>query len=439
MKEGFSKLNKNEKIDWVIKNFFNSSETDSELLKKYWTNDSELQQIHDEFSENTISNFFLPLGIAPNFIIDKKNYTIPMATEESSVVAAACKSAKFWSKRGGFRTEIIDVIKTGQVHFKYNGSKEKIFEFFNDIKYKILNDCSLITKNMIERGGGILNLELIDKTNDIKNYYQLNSQFNTVDSMGANFINSCLEQFAKTLENEFFNSNLFDNNDELEIIMSILSNYVPECLVRAEVRCKLDELKNNEIEEPRKFAKKFIDAIEIAKKDIGRAVTHNKGIMNGIDSVVIATGNDFRAIEACAHAYASKNGNYSSLSHAKIENDEFIYWIEIPLAVGSIGGITNLHPLVKWSLKLLKNPSATDLMKITAVAGLAQNFAAIQSLITSGIQLGHMKMHLVNILNSLDANEHEKKILKEYFKKNKVSFQSAEAALKKLKKDELSF
>ena len=439
MKEGFSKLNKNEKIDWVIKNFFNSSETDSELLKKYWTNDSELQQIHDEFSENTISNFFLPLGIAPNFIIDKKNYTIPMATEESSVVAAACKSAKFWSKRGGFRTEIIDVIKTGQVHFKYNGSKEKIFEFFNDIKYKILNDCSLITKNMIERGGGILNLELIDKTNDIKNYYQLNSQFNTVDSMGANFINSCLEQFAKTLENEFFNSNLFDNNDELEIIMSILSNYVPECLVRAEVRCKLDELKNNEIEEPRKFAKKFIDAIEIAKKDIGRAVTHNKGIMNGIDSVVIATGNDFRAIEACAHAYASKNGNYSSLSHAKIENDEFIYWIEIPLAVGSIGGITNLHPLVKWSLKLLKNPSATDLMKITAVAGLAQNFAAIQSLITSGIQLGHMKMHLVNILNSLDANEDEKKILREYFKKNKVSFQSAEAALKKLKKDELSF
>ena len=439
MKEGFSKLNKNEKIDWVIKNFFNSSETDSELLKKYWTNDSELQQIHDEFSENTISNFFLPLGIAPNFIIDKKNYTIPMATEESSVVAAACKSAKFWSKRGGFRTEIIDVIKTGQVHFKYNGSKEKIFEFFNDIKYKILNDCSLITKNMIERGGGILNLELIDKTNDIKNYYQLNSQFNTVDSMGANFINSCLEQFAKTLESEFFNSNLFDNNDELEIIMSILSNYVPDCLVRAEVRCKLDELKNNEIEEPRKFAKKFIDAIEIAKKDIGRAVTHNKGIMNGIDSVVIATGNDFRAIEACAHAYASKNGNYSSLSHAKIENDEFIYWIEIPLAVGSIGGITNLHPLVKWSLKLLKNPSATDLMKITAVAGLAQNFAAIQSLITSGIQLGHMKMHLVNILNSLDANEDEKKILREYFKKNKVSFQSAEAALKNLKKDELSF
>ena len=161
--------------------------------------------------------------------------------------------------------------------------------------------------------------------------------------------------------------------------------------------------------------------------------------MNGIDSVVIATGNDFRAVEASAHAYASKDGQYSSLTHAKIEKDKFIYWIEIPLAVGSIGGITNLHPLVKWSLKLLKNPNGKELMRIIAVAGLAQNFAAIRSLITSGIQLGHMKMHLINILNSLSANSSEKKVLVEYFKKNKVSFRSAEKALKKLRKDELNF
>jgi hydroxymethylglutaryl-CoA reductase len=210
-------------------------------------------------------------------------------------------------------------------------------------------------------------------------------------------------------------------------------------VVRTEVSCKVEELTLEGHFTGQEFADKFIQAVQIAEVEPYRAVTHNKGIMNGVDAVVIATGNDFRAVEACAHAYASKNGNYSSLSHAKIENDEFIYWIEIPLAVGSIGGITNLHPLVKWSLKLLKNPSATDLMKITAVAGLAQNFAAIQSLITSGIQLGHMKMHLVNILNSLDANEDEKKILKKYFNNNKVSFQSADDALKKLKKDELSF
>ena len=437
MKEGFSKLNKSEKIDWVINNFFNSSKSDSELLKKYWSNDDELQKIHDEFSENTISNFFLPLGIAPNFIIDKKNYTIPMATEESSVVAAACKSAKFWSKRGGFKTEIIDVIKSGQVHFKYDGSKEKMFKFFKQIKKRLISACSEINKNMKKRGGGILDIELIDKTSDIENYYQISSRFDTVDSMGANFINSCLEQYAKTFETEFLNSKLFEKDEKLEIIMSILSNYVPECLVRAEVRCKVDELKNKDIHDPKIFAQKFVEAIKIAKNDIGRAVTHNKGIMNGIDSVVIATGNDFRAVEACAHAYASKNGNYTSLSHATVQKDEFVFWMEIPMAVGTVGGITNLHPLVKWSLKLLKNPSAKDLMRIIVVAGLAQNFAALRSLITSGIQLGHMKMHLINILNSLDADNSEKKILVEYFKKHKVSFRKAENALTKLRRNEL--
>ena len=439
MKDGFSKLTKSEKIDWVIENFFNSSNDDLEILKQYWSEDEELQKIHDEFSENTLTNFFIPLGIAPNFLIDNKNYTIPMAIEESSVVAAACKSAKFWSKRGGFKTEIINVIKTGQVHFKFNGDKNKLYEFFENSKSKILNDCNEISKNMLARGGGILNINLIDKTSEINDYYQLSSDFNTVDSMGANFINSCLEQFAKSFETEFLESKLFDEDENLEIVMSILSNYVPQCLVKAEVRCKLNELKNGDVEEPIKFARKFIDAIEIAKNDISRAVTHNKGIMNGIDAVVIATGNDFRSVEACAHAYAAKEGKYSSLTHAKIEKDEFIYWIEIPLAIGTVGGITNLHPLVKWCLKLLKNPNGKDLMRIIAVAGLAQNFAAIRSLITSGIQLGHMKMHLINILNTLSANKTEKEILINYFKKNKVSFRSAETALKKLRNDELNF
>ena len=354
-------------------------------------------------------------------------------------VAAACKAAKFWRKRGGFKTKIIDFKKNGQVHFIFKGDKKKLNKFFDKIKVILKKECNKISHNMTKRGGGILNIELFDKTNDIANYFQLNATFDTVDSMGANFINSCLEQFAKTLETEFLESNLFNENEELDIVMSILSNYVPNCIVKAEVSCSLSDLQNGDIKEPEKFAQKFVDAIEIAKKDIGRAVTHNKGIMNGIDSVVIATGNDFRAVEASAHAYASKDGQYSSLTHAKIEKDKFIYWIEIPLAVGSIGGITNLHPLVKWSLKLLKNPNGKELMRIIAVAGLAQNFAAIRSLITSGIQLGHMKMHLINILNSLSANSSEKKVLVEYFKKNKVSFRSAEKALKKLRKDELNF
>ncbi len=437
MKEGFSKLSKQEKIDWVLKTFFKSGSKESEILKKYWNDDKSIQTIHDEFAENTITNFYLPLGVAPNFIIDKINYTIPMAIEESSVVAAACKSAKFWSKRGGFKSTIVSTTKTGQIHFKFNGSSKKINDFFNSIKNKIEDSCKEITKNMNKRGGGIINMNLLDKTNSIKNYFQIAVEFDTVDSMGANFINSCLEQIALTFETEFNESNIFNESEKLKIIMSILSNYTPECVVKVELKSKISNLKSKDISNPENFAKKFVEAVEIAENDISRAVTHNKGIMNGIDAVVIATGNDFRAVEAAIHAYASKDGSYMSLTHAKIENDEFVYWIEIPISIGTVGGIINLHPMVKWCLNLLQKPNSKQLMSIIGTAGLAQNFAAIKSLITSGIQVGHMKMHLINILNSLGSNENEKTIMIEYFKLNKVTFSSVKTALEKLRKNEL--
>ena len=437
MKEGFSKLSKQEKIDWVLKTFFKSGLKDSEILKKYWNDDNSIQTIHDEFAENTITNFYLPLGVAPNFIIDEINYTIPMAIEESSVVAAACKSAKFWSKRGGFKSTIVNTTKTGQVHFKFNGSSKKINDLFNSIKNKLKDSCKEITKNMNERGGGIKNMKLLDKTKSIKNYFQIAVEFDTVDSMGANFINSCLEQIALSFETEFNRSNIFNDGEKLKIIMSILSNYTPECVVKVELKSKISNLKSKDISDPENFAKKFVEAVEIAEKDVSRAVTHNKGIMNGIDAVVIATGNDFRAVEAAIHAYASKDGTYKSLTHAKIENDELIYWIEIPISIGTVGGIINLHPMVKWCLNLLQQPNSKQLMSIIGAAGLAQNFSAIKSLITSGIQVGHMKMHLINILNSLGANDNEKTKMIEYFKSNKVTFNSVKTVLEKLRKNEL--
>lgn len=437
MKEGFSKLTKKEKIDWVIKTFFKSDSKSFDILKKYWNDDNAIQTIHDEFAENTITNFYLPLGVAPNFIIDKINYTIPMAIEESSVVAAACKSAKFWSKRGGFNSTIISTTKTGQIHFKFNGSSKKINDLFNSITNKLKDSCKEITKNMNERGGGIINIKLLDKTKSIKNYFQIAVEFDTVDSMGANFINSCLEQIALSFETEFNESNIFNESEKLKIIMSILSNYTPECVVKVELKTKISNLKSKDISDPENFAKKFVEAVEIAENDISRAVTHNKGIMNGIDAVVIATGNDFRAVEAAIHAYASKDGSYMSLTHAKIENDEFIYWIEIPISIGTVGGIINLHPMVKWCLNLLQKPNSKQLMSIIGAAGLAQNFAAIKSLITSGIQVGHMKMHLINILNSLGSNENEKTKMIEYFKSNKVTFSSVKTALEKLRRNEL--
>ena len=430
--EGFSKISKEEKIKWIEKNYFNN--VSNPILKNYWNNDDSLQKIHDEFTENTLSNFYLPLGVAPNFLIDNKDYTIPMVIEESSVIAAACKAAKFWRNKGGFKTSILNFKKTGQVHFIFKGDKQKLNIFFKNNKLKFYEDCKEISSNMKKRGGGILNIELLDKTHDIDNYFQINAVFDTVDSMGANFINSCLEQFASTLKNEINQCSDFTNSDySLEIIMSILSNYVPECLVRAEVSCDLSEIDQTGGLSGKEYANKFIRAINIAKTQTSRAVTHNKGIMNGIDSVVIATGNDFRAIEAGVHAYAAKSGMYKSLTDACVENNTFKFWIEIPLALGTVGGITNLHPLVKWSLELLKNPNAKELMKIVAVAGLAQNFGAVNSLITTGIQKGHMKMHLINILNSLNASEKEKTKLIDFFKNNTVSFSSVKNELEKLR------
>jgi hydroxymethylglutaryl-CoA reductase len=432
---GFSKLSKAEKIDWIASAHFSNAEEAVKTIKKYWNSDTDLQKLHDEFIENTISNFYLPLGIAPNFVINGKNYTIPMAIEESSVVAAASKSAKFWASRGGFKATVLNSEKIGQVHFIYKGDKEKLIAFFSQIKSKLITETESITKNMQKRGGGILDIELRDKTTDLENYFQLHATFETKDSMGANFINSCLEQFAKTLKEEAAQFELFSETEKnIQVVMSILSNYVPNCIVRVEVSCPIEDLKEEKNISQEEFAEKFVRAVKIAEIEPYRAVTHNKGIMNGIDAVVLATGNDFRAVEAGIHAYASRNGKYSSLSHAKVENGIFTFWMEIPLALGTVGGLTSLHPLVKIALEMLGKPSAHELMQIVAVAGLAQNFAALRSLTTTGIQQGHMKMHLMNILNQFQATENERKEVVSHFEKNTASHSAVVDFIENLRK-----
>jgi hydroxymethylglutaryl-CoA reductase len=253
--------------------------------------------------------------------------------------------------------------------------------------------------------------------------------------MGANFINSCLEQFAKTLKEEAQNYDGFSEEEKnIQVVMSILSNYVPNCIVRAEVSCKIEDLAEKKIENPQEFAEKFVQAVKIAEIEPFRAVTHNKGIMNGIDSVILATGNDFRAVEAGVHAYASLNGKYSSLSHAKIENGVFTFWMEIPLALGTVGGLTSLHPLVKMALQILGKPSAHELMQIVAVTGLAQNFAALRSLTTTGIQEGHMKMHINNILNQFQTSDEERIMIKKQFENNTISHAAVVEFIENLRK-----
>ena len=429
---GFSKLSKVEKINWLIANHFGNNKQAKTVLESYWNEDKKLQQLHDEFIENTISNFYMPFGVAPNFLINERLYALPMTIEESSVVAAASNAAKFWLTRGGFKTTVLSTEKTGHVHFTFKGGKDALSNYFEALKPQLLKSTASLTKNMEKRGGGILDLQLIDCTSKMPHYYQLEVTFETADAMGANFINSCLEQIAVTFET--LSKEVSSLKGFLpEVVMSILSNYVPNCVVRAEVSCAVDDLTLEGHFTGSEFAEKFIQAVRIAEVEPFRAVTHNKGIMNGVDALVIATGNDFRAVEAGVHAYAAKSGQYASLSHATLENNMFRFWVDLPLALGTVGGLTALHPMVKFALELLDKPSAKDLMQIVAVAGLAQNFAALRSLTTTGIQKGHMKMHLLNILNQLQANPAEKEQLITHFKTNSVSQSAVAEALKNLR------
>jgi len=432
--EGYSKLSKNEKLDWLAKHVFESPYGVIEELKSFWHPNSETQKLFEQFSENTISNYFLPYGVIPNVIINGKVYTVPMVTEESSVVAAAAAGVKFWQNKGGFKATILGTKKIGQIHFIYDGNKKKLKDFFPRIKKDILKGTEHITENMRKRGGGILDIELLDFTEFEDNYFQLHVTFETCDSMGANFINTCLEELSKQFQiwiRESFN--FIGNDGEITVVMSILSNYTPECVVRAEVECKIDELGEVNGFPSDFFAFKFKKAVDIASFDVYRATTHNKGIMNGVDAVVIATGNDFRAIEASAHAFAARNGKYQSLSYCTTDNGIFRFWLDIPLSVGTVGGLTSLHPLAKRSLEILQNPSAEELMKIIASVGLAQNFSAVKSLTTVGIQSGHMKMHLKNILNQLKATEQETYKALDYFKQKVVSFSAVRSFIDTLR------
>ncbi len=412
--KGFSKLSKEAKLQWLTTNNFEDSEEAQKVFRTYWHEDGDLQKKHDEFIENTMTNYFMPYGVAPNFEINGKLHTIPMAIEESSVVAAASKSASYWKERGGFKVEVISTEKIGHVHFMYEGDATPLFDNIHLLEEQLRAVTAELTANMESRGGGITSITLVDKRPQLAHYFQLEVCFETCDSMGANFINSNLEVMASSLE-QFAKDHVQLEANKLEVVMRILSNYTPHCIVKASVSCPIAQLESEGISAA-EFARKFKRAIDIANVEPYRATTHNKGIMNGIDAVVIATGNDFRAVEAACHTYASRSGKYKSLTHCTIDNDVFTFWIEIPLALGVVGGLTKLHPLVVKSLEMLGKPDARELMGIVAVSGLAQNFAALRALVTTGIQKGHMKMHLMNILTQLEATLEEKQEIAAFFK-----------------------
>jgi len=423
---GFSKLSREDQIQ-LLREFTGNPVSLEAHLNDHRLQDSKWQGVYDSFSENAVSNFFLPYCIAPNFRIDNRFYFVPMVTEESSVVAAASSAAKFWSERGGFHTRVSSVNKPGHIHFTWNGSPEEISSFVTGLIPGLHKATSMLTRNMKKRGGGITDIQLIDRTATLEGYYQIEVMFNTVDSMGANFINSCLERMAAFIGKQV---ELAGISDRFSIVMAILSNYTPQCTVECSIACDPDRLSHpaygmNGLE----FARKFEFAVNISRQDTHRAVTHNKGIYNGIDAVVIATGNDFRAVEADGHAFAARDGKYRGLTEVEVYPDSFSCKIEIPISIGTIGGLTRLHPLAAVSLEILGNPDVPKLMSIASAAGLACNFSAVRSLITGGIQSGHMHMHLSNILHQLQADPEEKKAAVAYFREHTVSYAEVEVFL----------
>lgn len=430
--KGFSRLGNREKINLIAQSQ-NMAKGDFDILYQFKLEEEKLQTKLEEISENVVSNYLLPYSIASYFLINGKNYFVPMVIEESSVVAAASAAAKFWFSKGGFKSKVISTTKIGQVHFQWNGHSSKLFSRLDAIKKTLIKSSESLLVNMKKRGGGITGIQLLDLTGKIDNYYQLKVSFETVDAMGANIINSVLEEMAQSLKKLIRNHFLNDEGD-CDIIMAILSNHTPESIVECSVECEIDEFA--EISgrlSPMEFANKFKRAVDIANVDIYRATTHNKGIYNGIDAVVLATGNDFRAVEACGHSYASRDGHYISLTEVEINENKFRYILKIPMALGTVGGLTSMHPLAKLSLDILKNPTAKELMKITAAVGLANTFSAVKALITSGIQKGHMRFHLNNILNSLNASEEEKENTVDYFKDKKISYKAVYDYLNSLK------
>jgi hydroxymethylglutaryl-CoA reductase len=427
---GFSKLSRKQRISYVI-GHSSLDEAGGRIFDDYLAREIHQQQLLQEMIENYVGNFPLPMGVVSNMLINGEMLVVPFVTEESSVVAAASKAAKFWASRGGFEAIVGSMTKKGQVHFTWNGEKEKLNSFFPSLRSEFFAATAPDTEKMRKRGGGITAINLLDKTSEMVNYFQIDVSFETADAMGANFINSCLERIASVLEHK---AELNSADARIEVIISVLTNYTPDCKVSCKVECPIVELSGwNKVLNGSDFATKFKKAVDIAQIDLPRAVTHNKGIFNGVDAVLLATGNDLRATSAAAHAYASRSGSYKGLSGVSLTDGIFQFKLEMPLALGIVGGVTQIHPMVKNSLAMMNHPDARELMKIVAAAGLASNFSAIASLISTGIQEGHMRLHLSNILNQFQATNAERDFILGQMDGVTVSFATVEKLIGQLR------
>lgn len=370
----------------------------------------------DRMVENAVGSYSLPLGIATNFEINGKEYLVPMAIEEPSVISAASHAAKLAKSSGGFKASAESSIMRGQIQVTNLLDIKKAIQVISKNKESFLRTVNSISKNV-----KALDLKTRIVKNEIDGTKMLAAELyvDCKDSMGANTINSMCELLGPEIEQKTSG----------RVILKILSNYATERIATSKATFKKEELGGTDIVD------RILSAFAFAFSDTYRAVTHNKGIMNGIDAVSIATGQDFRAIEAAAHAYASRDGKYRSLTtFSKSSNGDLVGRIEIPLSVGIVGGISTVHPGARMGLKILGVKSASELACVIASAGLAQNLAAIRALSTEGIQKGHMKLHAKNIAAAAGATGKLVDIVSEtMYKQSKISLDSARRILQDLR------
>jgi hydroxymethylglutaryl-CoA reductase len=419
-------------INSDISGFYKLSiEKRHQLLSKYFEFNSEEKGILDNFGyfsskqidtliENVIGSFNLPMGIACNFIVNNKDYLIPMVIEEPSVVAAASNGARFARKHGGFYSEKVESIMISQIQLikleDIEKAKKKILENKN-ILLNIANDQDPF---LCKLGGGAFDFELREISTRKGNMLILHLLVNVLDAMGANVVNTMAEALSPYIE-------------ELsggKVYLRIVSNLANYRIARSRAIFDTELLGGESVVEG------ILNAYEFALADPYRATTHNKGIMNGIIALTLATGNDTRAIEAGAHAYASLSGKYLPLTKFDLDsNGNLIGEIELPLALGIIGGMTKIHPMAKLALKILNVKTAEELSQVAAAVGLAQNVAALRALASEGIQKGHMALHSRNIAKLAGVpDELVDKVAEILVKDKKIRIDYAKEVLKSFKK-----
>jgi hydroxymethylglutaryl-CoA reductase len=374
----------------------------------------------DRMIENVLGTFEVPLGLAVNFLINNKEYIIPMATEESSVVAAASNAAKIARVKGGFSTTCSEPLMIGQLQLLYIKDVATAAQKIMHHKKQLLTLANAQDKILVDFGGGAKDIEVRILDSPLGHMIITHLIVDVRDAMGANAVNTMCEALAPILE-EITGG---------KVRLKILSNLADKRLVKATATFDKEKIGGDHVVDA------FLESYVLAAIDPYRAATHNKGIMNGIDALIIATGNDFRAIEAGAHAYAARNGQYTSLTHYhKNKNGDLVGEIELPLAVGVVGGAANMHPKAKLCRKILGVKSAKELAEVVASLGLAQNFAALFALSTVGIQKGHMSLHAKNIAVMAGAQGEEiEKLAGQLVHDGKVKLDYAKELLEKIRK-----